>query len=59
MNPIQKLINMFKRKKNAPKYTQCLTHRTWLSRQVEEEILKEKARVDVVAKEDNWYARYL
>ncbi len=59
MNPIQKLINMFKRKKNVPKYTQCLTHRTWLSRQVEEEILKERARVDVVAKEDNWYTRYL
>ena len=61
MNPIEKFLNMFRfRKKEGPKYTQCLTHRTWLSRQVQEELLKKEAEENVKGyKEQQWFSKYL
>jgi hypothetical protein len=62
MNPVEKFLNMFRfRKKEGPKYTQCLTHRTWLSRQVQEEVIKQEAEANLSAirKEENWYSKYL
>ena len=48
------------RKKEGPKYTQCLTHRTWLSRQVQEELLKKEAEENVKGyKEQQWFSKYL
>ena len=49
------------RKKEGPKYTQCLTHRTWLSRQVQEELLKQEAAETVrrVGQDRLWYDKYL
>ena len=61
MNPIEKFLYMFRfRKKEGPKYTQCLTHRTWLSRQVQEELLKKEAEENVKGyKEQQWFSKYL
>ena len=61
MNPIEKFLNMFRfRKKEAPKYTQCLTHRTWLSRQVQEEVLKKEAETNLKGyREQQWFSKYL
>ncbi len=61
MNPIEKFLNMFHlRKKEGPKYTQCLTHRTWLSRQVQEEVLKQEAKTNLKGyKEQQWFSKYL
>ena len=66
MNPIEKFLNMFRRKE-TPKYALCLKHRTWLERQVKEEMINRAASTRVssdtseptVAKDDNWYTRYL
>lgn len=64
MNPIMKLINMF-RKTPELKYANCLTHRPWLARQVDEVMRKRKtslytkAEATTVKKDDNWYTRYL
>ena len=61
MNPIEKFLNMFRfRKKEAPKYIQCLHHRTWLSRQVQEELIKRENNRNLfsIRKEDNWYSKY-
>ncbi len=67
MNPIQKLIYMFRRNKPEPKFAKCLQHRTWLSRQVKEEMSNREAQTRVssttsqqtINKDDNWYTRYL
>lgn len=60
MNPIEKFLNMFRfRKKKGPKYTECLTHRTWLSRQVQEEMLKRESEVTLKSKENEWFSKYL
>lgn len=55
------------RRKETPKYALCLKHRTWLERQVKEEMINRAASTRVssdtskptVAKDDNWYTRYL
>ena len=56
---IANLLNLFR--KTSPKYTQCLHHRTWLSRQVQEELLKKEAEANlsIIRKEENWYSKYL
>ena len=64
MNPIEKFLNMLRdmfrlRKKRGPKYTKCLTHRTWLDRQVQEELLKKEAEANFKAKESEWFSKYL
>ena len=57
---IKKLIEKLRSKKPAPKYAQCLHHRTWLSRQVQEEIIKRDYKTAVTGTESNvWYSRYL
>lgn len=54
--------NIFK-KKQEPKYANCLQHRTWLQRQVDNEMLKRQAKDNVSSlgkdKEAEWYERYL
>ena len=54
------LRDMFRlRKKRVPKYTECLTHRTWLDRQVQDEMLKREAEATLKAKENEWFSKYL
>lgn len=64
MNPIEKFLHMFRLRKNGrPKYTQCLTHRPWLSRQVQEELLKKEVAENLKAcakgKKEEWFSKYL
>jgi len=67
MNPIEKLLNMFRRNKSEPKFAKCLQHRTWLDRQVKEEMINRAAQTRVsstkaqptIAKDDNWYTKYI
>lgn len=55
---IANLLNLFRKK--SPKYAQCLTHRTWLSRQVQEELLKKEAAENLKGyKEEQWFSKYL
>lgn len=58
---IKKLIDKLRSNKAAPKYAQCLHHRTWLSRQVQEEVLKRdlKGTAKSIGKDEQWYTRYL
>ncbi len=56
---IKKLIDKLRSSKPAPKYAQCLHHRTWLSRQVQEEILKRSQYIKRPGKDEQWYTRYL
>ena len=58
MNKLQKVFNLFKRNRRR-KYIYCFSHRTWISRQVQEEQLKHQTYIEVVGKEENWYDRYL
>lgn len=56
------ITNLFK-KKQKPKYVNCLQHRTWLQRQVDNEMLKRQAKDNSLTlgkdKESEWYERYL
>ena len=59
-----KLITNLFRKKQEPKYSNCLQHRTWLQRQVDNEIFKHQSKLlpdysDTVKSEENWYVKYL
>ena len=58
---IKKLIDKLRNRKPELKYAQCLHHRTWLSRQVQEEILKRdyKGTAKSIGKDEQWYTRYL
>ena len=56
---IKKLIDKLRSSKPAPKYAQCLHHRTWLSRQVQEEILKRISYIKKPGTDEQWYTRYL
>ena len=38
------ITNLLKGKKRKLKYVDCLHHRTWLQRQVEEELLKQEVK---------------
>lgn len=64
MNPIEKFLNSLRdlfwlRKKSVPKYTKCLTHRTWIDRQVQEEMLKRESEATLKSKENEWFSKYL
>jgi hypothetical protein len=56
------ITNLFKKKQEL-KYVDCLYHRTWLQRQVEEELLKREAKNNIhdwgKDKEEEWYSKYL
>lgn len=56
------ITNLFKKKREL-KYANCLQHRTWLQRQVDNELLKRQAKENVSfqdkGKEAEWYERYL
>ncbi len=59
-----KLIKTLFNKKQEPTYANCLQHRTWLQRQVDNELLKRQLRSmpsysGTVKREENWYAKYL
>ncbi len=54
------ITNLFKGSKRELKYVDCLHHRTWLQRQVEEELLKREAKNNIQDyKEEEWYSKYL
>ncbi len=57
------ITNLFKSNKRELKYVDCLHHRTWLQRQVEEELLKREAKNNIQdwgkGKEEEWYTKYL
>jgi hypothetical protein len=57
------ITNLFKGKRRELKYVDCLHHRTWLQRQVEEELLKQEVKNNLKdwgkGKEEEWYSKYL
>lgn len=63
---MNKLIDLLKSlfSKEEPKYAYCLSHRTWLSRQVQEVVLEQERRDNLRAigtdfvKKGNWYDKY-
>lgn len=50
---------LFRRGVKKIRYTNCLTHRTWLSRQVQEEQLKQDYLRHVTGENPNWYSKYI
>tara|TARA_R110000851_G_C12755482_1_gene532530 strand:- start:272 stop:457 length:186 start_codon:yes stop_codon:yes gene_type:complete len=57
------ITNLIKGKKCELKYVNCLHHRTWLQRQVEEELLKREVKNNFrdwgKDKQEVWYSKYL
>tara|TARA_R110002167_G_scaffold283894_1_gene489077 strand:+ start:981 stop:1166 length:186 start_codon:yes stop_codon:yes gene_type:complete len=57
------ITNLFKGKRRELKYVDCLHHRTWLQRQVEEELFKLEVKNSIrnwgKDKEEEWYSKYL
>lgn len=55
--------NLFKGRRRELKYVDCLHHRSWLQRQVEEELLKQEVKDNIQdwgkGKEEEWYTKYL
>jgi len=51
---------LFRRGVKKIRYANCLTHRTWLSRQVQEELIRLEYISTVTGHEDpNWYSKYI
>ena len=50
---------LFRRGVKKIRYANCLTHRTWLSRQVQEEQLKQDYLRYVTGENPNWYSKYI
>ncbi len=50
---------LFRRGTRKIRYANCLSHRTWLSRQVQEEVLKQDYLRNVTGEDPNWYNKYL
>lgn len=62
---MHKLLDLYQRltAKEKPQYLNCLTHRTWLSRQVQEVVLEQERRDNLRAQQQeiskrNWYDKY-
>ena len=50
---------LFRRGTKKIRYANCLTHRTWLGRQVQEELLKQEYLRTVTGEDPNWYNKYM